>query len=152
MSWINGIMVATKGMLSTKAEAMADSHKISIAVGIILPPVISSAHLATASITPTSSSPPTSTKRPIKKKITGHSTACRTCSGSSLAIRSSRLAPDRAMTEDSRWTYWCRMKPSTVRQSTNKHLRRSAWSLISSCSFNVMMFFCISGFVTICFR
>ena len=42
--WISGIIVATKGMLSTKAEAIAENHKISIPVSVKLPAVAVNAH------------------------------------------------------------------------------------------------------------
>ena len=44
ISWINGIMVATKGMLSTKADAIAENHKINIPVSVKLPSVAVIAH------------------------------------------------------------------------------------------------------------
>ena len=58
-SWISGIIVATKGILSTKADARADSQRISRPVEKTAPPVNSSDCLAIASIMPTCSSAPT---------------------------------------------------------------------------------------------
>jgi len=59
----NGIMVATKGMLSTKAEASADNHKTRMPVKATLSPVICSDILAIRLITPFTCRPPTSNKK-----------------------------------------------------------------------------------------
>jgi len=144
-------MVATKGMLSTKAEAIAESHSISRPVGTMAPPVSSRDFLATDSIMPTCSRPPTITNNPAKKKITGHSTAARACSGSSLVSRSSRLAPARATVADSRWRYWCSTKPTTVTTMAKRHFFNKTGSFICSLAFIFIMLFCSSGFVLSCF-
>jgi hypothetical protein len=68
ISFIMGIIVATKGILSTKAEIMALIHKISIVVAVSSPPVKEIAFFAKAAIKPVSTSPPTMTNNPIKKK------------------------------------------------------------------------------------
>ncbi|MMZ66964.1 hypothetical protein D1872_295020 [compost metagenome] len=74
MSWIIGIIVATNGILSRNAEAMALSHKMSIEVNSGSPPVNLIACSANCLIVPVSTKPPTRTNRPTKKKIVGHST------------------------------------------------------------------------------
>ena len=73
MSWISGISVATNGMLSMKAEAKALIQRISMAVALTLPFVSLIASAASTLMTPVSTSAPTRTKRPAKKKIAVHS-------------------------------------------------------------------------------
>ena len=99
---IRGIMVATKGMLSTKAEAIAENHKINIPVMVKLPAVAVNAHCAMLLIKPVSIRPPTTMKSPMKKKMVGHSTVNKMSSGSSLVMNIKRTAPDNAMVADSR--------------------------------------------------
>ena len=74
ISCISGISVATKGILSIKAEATALIHKISIAVALTLPLVSLIASAASILITPVSTSAPTRTNKPAKKNIASHST------------------------------------------------------------------------------
>jgi hypothetical protein len=97
-----GIMVATKGMLSTTEEAIADSHNTNMPVWSRFPPVSSRAFSATNSITPLTSNPPTMTNKPAKKKIVGHSTDSSVSSGSSRDISIRREAPSRAIVADSK--------------------------------------------------
>lgn len=100
--WISGIIVATKGMLSTKAEAMAENHNINIPVSLKLPAVAVIAHLAMLLIKPVSIRPPTTIKSPIKKKMVGHSTVNKTSSGSSFVMNIKSTAPDKAIVADSK--------------------------------------------------
>src|SRR5665648_1262971 len=99
---IKGIIVAAKGMLSTKAEAIAENHNISIPVSVKLPSVAVNAHFAMLSIRPVSIRPPTTMNNPIKKKMVGHSTANKISSGSSLVMNIKRTAPDKAIVADSK--------------------------------------------------
>ncbi len=101
ISWSMGIMVATKGILSMKAEAMADNHKIRYAVISSCPPVRFTAHSAKALITPVDFNPPTKVKRPTKKNMVGHSTCSKISSGSSLLISINSMAPIMATVADS---------------------------------------------------
>lgn len=63
---ITGIIVAANGMLSTKAEAKADTHKMMATMIIIFPPLISPMKLATLIRIPVCSKPPTTINKPIK--------------------------------------------------------------------------------------
>lgn len=99
---ISGIIVATKGMLSIKAEAIADNHKINIVVETTAPLVASIDFLATHSITPTWSNAPTIINKPAKKKRVGHSTASRISSGSSFVINIKNVAPPKAIVAGSK--------------------------------------------------
>ena len=73
ISLIIGMRVATNGILSINAEAIALSHKISIVVLVISPAVISNTFSANNLITPVSTNPPTKMNKPAKKKIASHS-------------------------------------------------------------------------------
>ena len=97
---INGIIVATNGILSKKAEAMAATHKINSDVIITLPPVRLINPLANTSRTPTVSSAPTITNNPIKKKMVGNSTSSNTSSTSTLLINKRIPAPNKAIVAD----------------------------------------------------
>ena len=106
ISLIIGISVATKGMLSINAEAIALSHKISIVEAVTFPDVIFIASAAIALITPVSTKPPTKINKPTKKKIASHSKRLKI-----LAILFSRLlivininkdAPAKATVADSK--------------------------------------------------
>src|SRR3990167_252853 len=96
VSITRGIMLATKGMLSTIAELIAENHKVVIAVTNMFPAfgfvseIILSERLE---IKPTLMTPPTIMKRPIKKKIVGHSSSLSTWCGSSFDIMSRMAAP-----------------------------------------------------------
>ena len=54
---MTGTMVAAKGMLSTKAEAMPDSHRMMMTMRVRLPPVMWAMPWAMASSTPVCSRP-----------------------------------------------------------------------------------------------
>ncbi|MNP38914.1 hypothetical protein D3C76_1324630 [compost metagenome] len=96
-------MVATNGILSRKADAMALNHKISMEVSSGSPPVNSMAHSASRLIVPVSINPPTRTNKPTKKKIVGHSTVRNALSITcSPVISSNRKAPANATVADSR--------------------------------------------------
>lgn len=73
ISLIIGMRVATNGMLSINAEAIALNHKISIVVLVKSPAVISNTFSANNLITPVSTNPPTKMNKPAKKKIASHS-------------------------------------------------------------------------------
>ena len=73
ISLIIGMRVATNGILSINAEAIALSHKISIVVLVKSPAVISNTFSANNLITPVSTNPPTKMNKPAKKKIANHS-------------------------------------------------------------------------------
>src|SRR3990172_2929480 len=76
VSVTRGIMLATKGMLSTIAELIAENHKVVIAVTNMfsalgfVSEIIPSERLE---IRPTLMTPPTIINTPIKKKSVGHS-------------------------------------------------------------------------------
>ena len=63
---ITGIIVAAKGILSTKALAIPDIHIIMITIRRLLPWLNFSIKEAITSRTPVCSKPPTTMKRPIK--------------------------------------------------------------------------------------
>ncbi len=115
-----GIIVATNGMLSTKAEAIADSHKTSKPVCAGLAPVSPRAWTAINSITPVSTNPPTRTNRPAKKKTVGHSMFKKISSGLSLVISIKTAAPKRATVADSRCRGWCSINPAMVNPSPSR--------------------------------
>mmetsp|Transcript_58688 Transcript_58688/g.138301 ORF Transcript_58688/g.138301 Transcript_58688/m.138301 type:complete len:256 (+) Transcript_58688:617-1384(+) len=76
---MTGTMVAVKGMLSTKAENMAEAHTIrhsaaSCRALISMPPIISLSTFAIARRRPSSPTPSTTTKRAAKKRSVSHST------------------------------------------------------------------------------
>ena len=71
-----GSMVAVKGMLSMKAEAMALTHRTMIMAVVRLPPERSFTQLAIIWIRPVSSAPAMTMNRPMKKTRVGHSTSC----------------------------------------------------------------------------
>ena len=73
ISLIIGMRVATNGILSINAEAIALSHKISIVVLVKSPAVISNTFSANNLITPVSTNQPTKMNKPAKKKIASHS-------------------------------------------------------------------------------
>ncbi len=73
--FIRGIIVATKGMLSRNADAIADTHKIAIVVNTKSPFVKFRTCFARTSITPDAFNPPTKINKPAKKKIVFHSTS-----------------------------------------------------------------------------
>ena len=73
ISLIIGMRVATNGILSINAEAIALSHKISIVVLVKSLAVISNTFSANYLITPVSTNPPTKMNKPAKKKIASHS-------------------------------------------------------------------------------
>src|SRR3989304_5730307 len=74
MFWIIGIIVAVHGILSTKAEAMADIQTIKNIVAARSPPVIFNASCAIISKAPDASTPETITNNPAKKSNVGHYT------------------------------------------------------------------------------
>ena len=69
MDLITGIMVATNGMLSTTADAIADIHRMANAVTARSPSVESITRSARILNTPASSIPLTAMNRPMKKKM-----------------------------------------------------------------------------------
>src|SRR5207244_8611682 len=71
---IIGIMVATNGILSTKAERIAELQRMASVVRWKLPPVAESRYSAIVLITPAASKPWTRTKRPMKNISVDHST------------------------------------------------------------------------------
>ena len=73
ISLIIGMRVATNGILSINAEAIALSHKMSIVVLVKSPAVISNTFSANNLITPVSTNPPTKMNKPAKKNIANHS-------------------------------------------------------------------------------
>ena len=73
ISLIIGMRVATNGILSINAEAIALSHKMSIVVLVKSSAVISNTFSANNLITPVSTNPPTKMNKPAKKKIASHS-------------------------------------------------------------------------------
>ena len=113
-----GIIAAVNGMLSTSAEPPAAPQRITIASAVREPSVRSARASAIRSITPRSSSPPTITKRPTKKKIVDHSTRSSACSTSSAATSSITVAPVSATTAGSRCSVVCRKKAMIVPPST----------------------------------
>jgi len=98
-------MVATKGILSMKADAMAETHRIARVVTKRFPPLSEITPLASADMTPVDSIPPTRIKRPVKKKMVFHSTFRRISSDLIPESSNSTTAPVIAMVADSS----CRM-------------------------------------------
>ncbi|CCY26544.1 unknown [Firmicutes bacterium CAG:114] len=84
---ITGTMVAAKGILSTKAEATAESQMRITIISDRLPPVIPAMPLAMASSTPVCSNPLTVKNRPRKKSTVCQSTFRSSRSGAGLASR-----------------------------------------------------------------
>ena len=82
MVWIMGMRVATKGMLSRKAEMRAEAHKTNTMASTSLSPTSSSMPLASMAMTPVLFRPPTTTNRPMKNKMVDHSTPRITSSAS----------------------------------------------------------------------
>ena len=80
-------MVAAKGILSTKAEATAESQMRITIISDRLPPVIPAMPLAMASSTPVCSNPLTVKNRPRKKSTVCQSTFRSSRSGAGLASR-----------------------------------------------------------------
>ena len=80
-------MVAAKGMLSTKAEAMAESQMMTTIIMARLPPVRAPTPWAMASSTPDSSRPLTARNRPMKKRIVCQSTRLIRWAGDLLVTR-----------------------------------------------------------------
>ena len=64
--WMIGTIVAAKGMLSTKALAIADTQRIMAIMSITLPPLISPMKFAMSLSMPVSSRPLTTIKSPTK--------------------------------------------------------------------------------------
>ena len=117
-----------------KAEAIADIHNIKIAVAGTEPLVILIASAASALITPVSTSAPTRTNRPAKKKIASHSILLKTlaiiASLSVAVISSKRPAPVKAQVADSRPNIPWRTNRVIVKARTPRHLLRSLKSVI----------------------
>ena len=67
MARMTGIMVAAKGILSTKALVMAESHRMTITITAILPSLTEVMKFAIMLSTPVFSRPATETNRPMKK-------------------------------------------------------------------------------------
>ena len=81
VSVTRGIMLATKGMLSTIAELTAENHRVVIAVINISSALGFVSEIMPSEsfeINPTLITPPTMIKRPIKKKSVGHSSSLST--------------------------------------------------------------------------
>ena len=151
MSLMSGISVATNGMLSMNAEAMALIQRISMAVALTLPFVIWMASAASILMTPVSTSAPTSTNRPAKKKIASHSTFDSTFAiMPSLRVnvmRSRRPAPDSAHVAVSRPSVPCSTNIEIVMAMTNRHFFSSAGFAIWLRALRLMTFSCSSGCV-----
>src|SRR3972149_6045321 len=81
VSITKGIILATKGMLSTIAEPTAENHKVVIAVTNMFSALGFVSEIMPSErfeIKPTLMTPPTIIKRPIKKKRVGHSSSLST--------------------------------------------------------------------------
>ena len=92
-----GSMVAVKGMLSMKAEAMALTQRTMMMAAVRLPPETSFTQLAIIWIRPVSSAPAMTMNRPMKKTRVGHSTSFSSISTmSSPEMASSTREPIRA--------------------------------------------------------
>mmetsp|Transcript_27974 Transcript_27974/g.54630 ORF Transcript_27974/g.54630 Transcript_27974/m.54630 type:complete len:208 (+) Transcript_27974:664-1287(+) len=146
-SWsMMGTMVAVKGMLSTKAEKIAEDHTISTIAKIwrdarSAAPTMPDSVLAMKRSKPSSPTPSTTTKRAAKKRSVSHSTPSRAswqwCM--SKATRS-HTAPMMATQAGSRCVTGCRKKDAITQLSTTPHLMRRArlvmgyifWSLTMS--------------------
>ena len=63
---MTGIMVAAKGMLSTKALAIAETQSTMATISMALSPLMSAMKLAMISRIPVCSRPPTTMNRPMK--------------------------------------------------------------------------------------
>ena len=152
MFWINGIIVATNGMLSRTEETSAESQSTSSDVFVTSPSVSATAPVARSRMTPVSLRPPTATKRPMKKKMVAHSTLRIEKSTSCWLPPASSKAPNRATTDDSICVNECVKKPRIVRPSTKSERASSLRSFRDFVSSICMISACSSGFVTICLR
>ena len=66
IAWITGTMVAAKGILSTKALATADTHRMMATITTALPPLSLAMPSANTPRQPVRSSPATTTNSPVK--------------------------------------------------------------------------------------
>lgn len=105
MARIRGMRVATKGMLSRKAEMRAENHRMMTSVRARLPWVADMSQSARSWITPVSCKPPTTTNRPVKKRMVVHSTPATVSSRSCRPMSSMMAAAVRAMVQDSRCSW-----------------------------------------------
>mmetsp|Transcript_25290 Transcript_25290/g.60898 ORF Transcript_25290/g.60898 Transcript_25290/m.60898 type:complete len:231 (-) Transcript_25290:1716-2408(-) len=146
--WRTGTIVAVKGMLSTKAEKMAEAHTMMTMATICrlstgTERTISERMLAMARSRPSSPTPSTTTKRAAKKRSVSHSTAISAswqwCM--SKAMRS-QTAPRIETKAGSTWVTGCRKKHRMTHPSTTPHFTSSprfvmgyvCWSVGTSAS------------------
>ena len=104
---IIGIIVAVNGILSTNADANADTIVILNIVAPNSPPVSSSILCARSSKAPETSTPPTMINNPQKKSRVGHSTWCNALNGCIPVITRSTAAPPNAIIDTSRSSIPC---------------------------------------------
>ena len=149
---MTGTMVAAKGMLSTKAEAMPDSHRMMMTMRVRLPPVMWAMPWAMASSTPVCSRPLTARKRPMKKRTVCQSTRLSSRMGSLFTsrVRTAAITPTMATVRPVLAWVMSRM---TVRRNTptfRANLRQLWMDALGSIS----MAFCraASSWVATCLR
>ena len=128
---MSGMRVATKGMLSRNEETMADTHRMSRMVMVMWPLVRPMRPLARTWMMPVSCRPPTTTNRPVKKRMVVHSTPVMTSSMSWCPMSSMTAAAVRAMVQDSRPSWAWKMKPRTTSTMTTTLLMSRGRSLIA---------------------
>ena len=151
ISLISGIIVATNGMLSINADAIALIQRIIIAVNVTSPLVTLIASSANIFITPVSTSAPTRINNPPKKNIASHSTLLSILAIiSSLCekvINSNKLAPVNAAVADSRPNIPWNANRLIVIAKTNRHFLSRSGFVICSFSLRRITFSCNSGCV-----
>mmetsp|Transcript_159 Transcript_159/g.417 ORF Transcript_159/g.417 Transcript_159/m.417 type:complete len:211 (+) Transcript_159:289-921(+) len=133
---MTGTMVAVKGMLSTKAEKMAEDQQMRKMENAWRPPgaipdTMPERVLAMKRRRPSSPTPSTTTKRAAKKSSVSHSTACSAswqwCMSNAT---SSHTAPMIDTQAGSRWVMGWRKKEQMTQPSTTPHLIRRPRSVI----------------------
>jgi len=134
-------MVATKGMLSTTAETMAETQRMRMAVAAKSPSVQATMWWARISSAPAFSMPATTTNRPTKKKMVTHSTSpklrctswdCSSEPRPTTRMSSNRAAPNMAMVPGS-WPRGCATtKPAMTSRMTNKAWRSNRMSVMAA--------------------
>ena len=117
-------MVAVKGILSMKADAIPERNKIKNVRRCESPPTKLMPYFAMALITPAFSIPPTKMKSPIKKKSVSKSTSFITSSGEIRHTKRATSPPVIAMVADSKPMAECKTNPTMVSAKTDKDLRK----------------------------